>query len=292
MNQVYRILGEHALRAMDVLVRPYLRGCGQMLFQPSARTGCVFLALILWQSPAALVACLAGVLGSTACARVLEYPGKPYFDGEGGFNGGLLGLALALFYQPGGVLAAVAFAGGVLTGLVRVALRGLLPVPSFTAPFILVAWVGFSASGVLGLLPAQAALAQEPWYYGPLNNASQVLFLLDPWVGALVLVAVLLHSRTAAAWVVAASVVAWLTAWLMELPPALCAAGLLGYNALILAAALERRAIAIPLAVAGVILSVFLADLLLETGVTPLSVPFVASAWAVIAVNKAFGRRR
>jgi len=292
VNQVFRVFREGRTSAVDAGVLPFLRGCGQMLFQPSVRTGCVFVALILWQSPAALAACLAGALGSTLCARALEYPGKAYFDGEGGFNGGLLGLAFALFYQPGGVVLAVVFAGGVLTGVVRVALRRLLPVPPFTAPFILVAGLGFAASGILGLVPAQPLSIQGPTIYAPLNNASQVLFLLDPRVGALVFVAVLLHSRTSAAWVGAASAIAWLSAELFRLPPGPCAAGLLGYNALVLAAALEHRSTNIPLAAGGIVLSVVLTDLLLEAGITPLSIPFVVSAWLVIGVQTTLARKR
>ena len=87
----------------------FLRGCGQMLFQPSALTGGAFLLLILSQSTASFVMCVAGALGSTLCAYALEHPDEEYFQGLGGFNGGLLGLALSVFYEFSGLLLTLAF---------------------------------------------------------------------------------------------------------------------------------------------------------------------------------------
>lgn len=261
-----------------------------MLFQPSARTGFVFLVLVLSQSTESLAMCLAGALGSTLCAYVLERPGKAYFDGEGGFNGGLLGLALSVFYEPG-IALPLAFAGGALTGLVRVALNRVLPVPSFTAPFVLVGWLIFMLDGFLGLVPGGPQPSAEHPAYALLTNASQVLFLLDHRVGALVFVAVLLHSRTAALWVLLASAAAWLATDMFDMPAGMTAAGLLGYNGMILAAALQQRGTPVLLATGGVFLTVVLSWLAFDAGLTPLSAPFVLSAWLVIGVETILARR-
>lgn len=263
-----------------------------MLFQPSARTGGVFMVLILWQSTYSFFMCLAGVLGATLCAYAMEHPGKRYFEGEGGFNGGLLGLALSVFYEYSSVLLLIGFAGGAATGLIRVALLRLLPVPPFTAPFIIAAWAAFLVCGdLLGLGALDYASSQAWQGYALATNASQVLFLLDPWVGALVFLAVWLHSRSATAWVCGASLVAWLTTALFSLPADLTAAGLLGYNGLILAAALHHRKTRFALFAAGVVVSVWLSYLFFQTGLTPLSAPFVLSAWLVIAVEAVLARR-
>lgn len=277
---------------MSSFLVPLLRGCGQMLFQPSARTGVMFLVLILSQSTSSFLACLAGVLGATLCAAVLERPGTPYAEGEGGFNGGLLGLALSVFYEYDALLLLVGLAGGAATGLVRVALLRVLPVPPFTAPFVIVAWPAFFVCGHMLGLGAIEAQAVQAWHgYALVNNASQVLFLLDPRVGALVLAAVALHSRSAALRVAGASLAAWLTVLLFNLPADLAAAGLLGYNGLILAAALHHRSVRAPLFVLGVVVSVWLSYLCFRAGVTPLSAPFVLSAWLVIAAQAALARR-
>lgn len=277
---------------MNAFLLPLLRGCGQMLFQPSARTGTMFLALILSQSTSAFVMCLAGVLGATLCAGLLERPGTAYAEGEGGFNGGLLGLALSVFYEYGALLLLIGFVGGAATGLIRVVLLRLLPVPPFTAPFIIAAWPAFFASGNLLGLVALELQASQAWHgYALATNASQVLFILHPWVGVLVFVAVRLHSRAAAIRVLAASVLVWLTVLLFGLPSDLAAAGLLGYNGLILAAALQYRKTRPLLFIGGVVLSVWLSYLFFRADVTPLSAPFVMSAWLVIAAETVLARR-
>jgi len=261
-----------------------------MLFQPSALTGGIFLLLVLSQSTAAFAMCMAGLAGSTACAYALEHPGKAYAEGEGGFNGGLLGLALAVFYEFGVASFSMALVGGLLTGLVRFGLLRMLPVPPFTAPFVLVAWPAFLCAEWLDM-GVRGLPSIDPWpLYALVTNASQVLFVLDPWVGVLVLVAVWLHSRTAATWVIAASFVAWLAAVLAHLPADLTAAGLLGYNAMILAAALQHRDTRRVLFVAGVATSVLLSYLCFRADIVPLSAPFVLSAWLVIAIEVLLAR--
>lgn len=291
MITVARRLPRPWMEVSRILVLPLLRGCGQMLFQPSVLTGGAFLLLILSQSVSAAGMCLAGVLGSTLCAFRLEHPCRSYYEGLGGFNGGLLGLALSVFYEPSGLLLLTAVAGGVLTGVVRVLLVRALPVPPFTAPFIIVAWLAF---GVLELAALDTVVPPvlDGWrIYAPATNASQVLFLFHPWVGVLVIAAVWLHSRRAALWVGGASVVGWLTTLLFNMPAELAAAGLLGYNGLILAAALKHRDTHILLVMAGVVLSVWLSRLFFEAGITPLSAPFVLSAWVVIAAEAAWAAR-
>lgn len=277
---------------LTTFLLPLLRGCGQMLFQPSARTGSVFLALILWQSAASFAVCLAGVLGATLVARRLEYPGAAYQEGEGGFNGGLLGLALAAFYEFGGWLLLVGLAGGAATGLIRVAFLRLLPVPPFTAPFVVAAWPAFYLCGqVLGLPPLEPPIPQAWHGYALLTSASQVLFLSVPLVGAWVFIAVWWHSRAAVLWIGGASLIAWLAVLVLDLAGDTAAAGLLGYNALILAAALQHRGTRFVLFAGGVVLTVWLSHLSLEAGITPLSAPFVMAAWLVIALEALLARR-
>lgn len=273
-------------------LNPLLRGSGQMLFQPSAVTGGVFLLLILLQSSASFFVCLAGILGSTLCAYALEHPHEDYYEGLGGFNGGLLGLALSVFYEISSGLLLLVFTGGVLTGVLRVVLLKIMPVSPFTTPFVVVAWLSFLCSDPLGFGPVEPPVVEEWRVYGLATNASQVLFMPHPWVGAIVFVAVFLHSRIAALWVAVASLVAWLTALVFDLPDGLIAAGLLGYNGLILAAALQHRDTPVPLVIAGVVITVWLTYLILLTGITPLSAPFVISAWLVIAAEAILAGRR
>lgn len=277
-------------------VLPLLRGGGQMLFQPSARTGLLFLILIGSQSGASLLACLAGLLGASLCAYALEHPDRDYFDGAGGFNGGLLGLALSVLYDFNGALVVSAFAGGAATGLLRWTLRRLLPVPPFTAPFVAVGWLVLALGGFPGLALSPAAAPVASVDCGQacavVTNASEVLFIADPHVGALVFLAVLLHSVSAAWRIAAASVMAWVTTVLFALPGDLAAAGLLGYNALILAAALKGRRLSRFFATGGVVASVLLSHAFFAAQWNPLSAPFVLSAWLLLGLEAMMTRHR
>lgn len=260
-----------------------------MLFQPSARTGALFLVLLGWQSAAALLMCLVGVFGATLGAWFLEGGGRAWRQGEGGFNGGLLALALVLFHEFGAPLLVIAGLGGAATAVLRAALLRLLAVPPFTAPFVVLAWPALALSRVL-VGPAQPLAVAEPGE-ALLNSASQVLFQQDPLMGALVFAALWLHSARATLWVLAAALLAWLVATMLALPGALMDAGLLGYNALILAAALQQRTVRASLFVAGVAASVCLSALCFRLQVPPLSAPFVLCAWAVIGVQALLARR-
>jgi urea transporter len=67
--------------------------------------------------------------------------------------------------------------------------------------------------------------------------------------------------------------------------------GLLGYNAMILASALELRRTPWPLAIVGVAGTVVLTSAALAFGAIPLSAPFVLTAWIVFAIEPVFRRR-
>jgi urea transporter len=69
------------------------------------------------------------------------------------------------------------------------------------------------------------------------------------------------------------------------------ASGLLGYNAMILASALELRRTPWPLAIAGVAGTVVLTSAALALGAVPLSAPFVVTAWIVFAIEPVCRRR-
>jgi urea transporter len=86
-----------------------------------------------------------------------------------------------------------------------------------------------------------------------------------------------------------ASALAWLTALAGALPAEPIAMGCLGYNAMILAAALHARHTSIVYAIGGVMASVWLSSLCREWGVIALSAPFLAAAWLTMLLTR--GRR-
>lgn len=270
------------------LLQAILRGAGQILFQPSALTGAALLLLVLCGSPQAFILCLAGLTGATACGYWLAPASAATRDGVEGFNGALFGLALWAIYDFSAVLPAIALLGGAATGLVRFVWGRWIPLPPFTAPYVLVMWC-LQALGQHLLSPAAGPVAASAGsgLQVLVTNAAQVLFVSDPWIGALVVVSVLLHSVSAAVWILAASLVAMLTALLpWGVSAELMLGGMLGYNAIILAAALEARRTQIPLALAGFAASVALSVLFIGLPFAMLSAPFVLTAWAIIGCER------
>ena len=108
-------------------------------------------------------------------------------------------------------------------------------------------------------IPAQAIL----------TNASQVLFDATPWIGPLVVLAVLLHSREAAAWITVASIIAWLAAICVNRSADATETGLLGDNAIILASALQSRRTRFSVFIGAVLLTVILTAAFLWWSVPP-----------------------
>ncbi len=276
------------------MLLPALRGSGQILFQPSALTGSLFLLLVLSQSVWGLGLCVSGLVGATLSARALEPGSQAFRDGVGGFNGALAGLALWAMFEATPELPLIAFVSGALTGLVRVGLLRFVPLPPFTAPFVIVTWlVEYAGRVLLNLEAASPPSFSAGTAFAAATNASQVLFVSVPWVGAFVILAVAFHSRGAAVWVALASVVAWLTtAGSFGLLPAdLAAEGLLGYNALILAAAMHMLDVPRSLALVAVMASVWLSALFFLAPVATLSAPFVLVIWLVISGQAWWDRR-
>ena len=84
------------------LLKKMLRGMGQVMFQPSAWTGLLFLAGIIWGSCAnrtGIVAwgALVAVAVSTLTGRLLRLPEDDGTQGLWGFNGVLVGCAFPTF---------------------------------------------------------------------------------------------------------------------------------------------------------------------------------------------------
>jgi urea transporter len=91
-----------ALRFVDI----GLRGFGQVMFQDNPLTGLLFLAAIAWGSivagvPHALRAGVLGVVASTLTAIWLKADKAALMAGLYGYNGVLVGLALATFLAQG-----------------------------------------------------------------------------------------------------------------------------------------------------------------------------------------------
>jgi urea transporter len=170
--------------------RQALRGCSQCAFQSNEITGVLFvLAAAVFNWRMALFFAVSVVLG-TMVARLLRGNSDLLDLGLFGFNSGLMGLALANFFQPEPMLWVWMVIFASVTAGVAVALSRLLKFPFIAAPFILTFWAvwaladGFSLSAV-----DFGDFADDPvrWGKALLTTLGAALFTPSPLSGAIFL---------------------------------------------------------------------------------------------------------
>nr|WP_262418652.1 MULTISPECIES: urea transporter [Streptomyces] len=233
-----------------------MRGPAQVMFLADARTGAVFccaLATVDWRYGGYA---LGGALLGTGTARLLHVARDRVEQGLEGFNSCLLALCLAVFLDAGRLSTALlAAAGCVVAAVATAAVARLLSVwhlPPLTLPYCLLASALTVAApafrriwphgGSLAALPRTANGPTVP-HPGDLwraffNNVSQVFFLDEWYVGALLLLGLFLASRSAGLVACAGSATGVLTAWALGAPTNRIADGTMGYNAVLVALAL------------------------------------------------------
>lgn len=131
--------------------RQVLRGFSQCAFQANEISALFFIAaatIFNWRMGASYVI---SVVVATVVARLLG--GIPVLLGLGlyGFNSGLMGLALANFFQPGTTLWVWVPVMAAVVAAVTVAMSRWLPFPFLAAPFIGVFWAMWPLAGTMGL---------------------------------------------------------------------------------------------------------------------------------------------
>ena len=186
-------------------------------------------------------------------------------------------------------------------------MRGYVPFPTYTTPFILATWGVFFIGRAAGLLSAGTG-------YGPLipdlpagflvdsaaHGVSQVMFQASIWTALFFLVGIAVNDRRHATWVLLGSIVGMalagyhVDAAARSLDPERLIEraqfdniqlGLYGYNATLVAVALFlwRRSVVPPLL--GILFSVPLTELVPRLGLPALTAPFVLAAWLVILLG-------
>ena len=189
-----------------------LRSIGQVMLQNNPLTGLLFLAAIAWGSYAAGVprVAIAGVLAvvvANLTAQWLNADSESLHAGLYGYNGVLVGLALATFLSPNALMWVYVVLGASVSVIAMLGtVNALKPwgVSSLTFPFVLTTWLlllaTYGFSGLVGAaLPAgDVVIAFQPYEASPLKlidllqgvlqSISQV-FLKANGVAALLLLA-------------------------------------------------------------------------------------------------------
>lgn len=267
-----------------------LTGVGQIMFQNSPVTGAFFLIGIAVASPVvAAGGAIGSVLGS-ATASFLRFPRDEIRDGLYGFNSSLVGMALLAIHQPVFLNYVLVLVGSILAALVTYSMRRRMPLPSYTAPFIVTTWVALFLAGKLAVPTVIAATpAADAGFSFPaavVRGISEVMFEGNILTGMLFLVGIVLCSWKDAVWAVIGSVVGLLTAISHHDPELNLALGIYGYNASLAAIALALYRPSLLLPMIGAFLSVILTESMPRVGLPTLTAPFVLATWMTMLLDK------
>jgi urea transporter len=250
--------GSSAMRFIDI----NLRGVGQVMFQDNPLSGALFLAAIAWGSfatgvPHVLFGGLVAVAASTLTAQWLRAEPASLRAGLYGFNGVLVGMALATFVAPGPLLWCYVVLGAAVSVVAMEATANVARtwgMPALTFPFVLVTWLlllatyGFSglsgaalpSAGTVAPFQSMAATRLDAALFvqATLLSISQV-FLKGSTIAALLFLAGLaVNSVAAAVAAVAGAILAVFTAHALGAESDLVTGGLLGFSPVLTAVAL------------------------------------------------------
>jgi urea transporter len=307
------------------VVDTLLRGVGQVMFQNNPLTGLLFLVGIFVNSFKFGGAGLLGLAASTLAAYLLGADRALIRAGLFGFNGILVGIALAFFFEFDFLLAVYIVLGAVVSTVVMMALINLLSpwdMPALTAPFVLTTWLMLFAVYQFGFLhpteliapvtpdptaAVQTELRELATGSGGLTAANvaqgffrgvgEVMFEDNLLTGLIFLVAIAVNSRISAAFAALGSAVGLLTALALGGEGFTAYHGLYGFNAVLCAIAIGglffvltwRSAIYALLAAAfSVIAFAAIAVLLSPIGMPALTAPFVLTTWLFLWPKDSF----
>lgn len=282
-----------------------LRGVGQVFFQENALTGALFIVGIAFSSPVMALGGLVGAAIGTALAWVLKYDKGEWTAGIYGFNSTLVGIATFFFFAPDALSIALMVIGSAAAVLVTRVMRGHVPFPTYTSPFIVTTWVIFFVGKAMGASPQTdypllvPNLPVSPVVEATAHGIGQVMFQGSVWTGIFFLVGIALNDRQHAGWVLLAAIVGMAVASYhvdaaeRAIDPERLVErdmfenirlGLYGYNATLAAVALFlwRRSMIPP--ILGMLLSVPLTEAVPRVGLPALTAPFVLATWIVLAL--------
>jgi urea transporter len=169
-------------------------------------------------------------------------------------------------------------------------MRRRLPVPTYTAPFIVTTWVAYYVADQIGITVVASAPAgpEQPLDVtsAVVKGISEVMFEANVVTGVLFVVGILLCSWPGAIWALLGSLVGTLTGMSYQAPEVNLSLGIYGYNAALAAMALGLYRPSIMLPIVGAVLSVPFTEKLPFIGLPALTAPFVISCWIIIGLDR------
>lgn len=270
-----------------------LKGIGQVMFQEHAGTGLLFLAGIAVAGPVLALGALLGAVIGPAVARLMRLDPSPIEAGIHGFNPTLVGIAIPFYLRPDSPWTwALTLAGCAAAVPVTHLMRTYLKFPTYTLPFIVTTWavllIAHAALGhAIDVKPAPPDHTPRDFFTALFSGVAEVMFGANAITGLLFLAGIAWSNRRHALIALLGSLAGTLMAIYHNDPTETIGLGIYGYNAALaaLAAYLWRRSLQRPLLAA--LISVPLTEFFPKPlEIPPLTSPFVAAAWIVLATGR------
>lgn len=268
------------------------RGVGQVMFQNHAVAGWLMLLGIAIEAWPLALAALAGNVTGSLTAWMAGLDRDAIRQGLYGFNGTLVGLAVGVLFLPSWVSGLLLVAGSALSVALARGFSRWGKVPGYTAPFILATWLlyGLVVLCCPQLLQTPAAATGSEDYAlvdAALCGIGQVMFQSHPWSGLVFLLALVLSSWRAAVFALVGTLLPLPVVMALGVEASAVNLGLLGYNAVLCAMALDDGSRSCWKAVvAAVFLSVALQGVGMYVGGLTLTAPFVLATWVVLLFKR------
>lgn len=278
-------------------LRLLLLGFGQVMFRCNIVSGFLFVAglcvaAICLGSPSLAAGPLAGCAAATLAGSLL-FGRAGGEDGSWGFNGALIGCAMAALPLDAdtALLWCVLIAGAAISPVVKHLLdRVLLRIgrTSLTMPFVLITWAAIlilgtnTPAGISAMPPSSAATALAA---SLLKGISEVFLMDSTIVGAIFIAALAADSLRAALLALAGALAGFIVASLTGAAPEAIYNGLYGFSpaltAIAVGSSFKRADIAAVMYTALACVATVIIQLLLEfAGIPPLTAPFCIATWA------------
>ncbi len=268
-----------------------MSGIAQVIVQPCSLSGLIILASIAIHSWKMALGALFGSMIGTATAKIINYDNNDISLGIFGYNATLIGIANIYFFQTTIISVIVFFLSCILSVFVTYWIPKYIKLPAFTAPFVFITWFIILIGDLIKLDTANdvANFADNIHTAGLGEAVGQVYIQGNGITGVIMLIAILLCSKSSFVWAIIATLSTWLIAHALNYPEANIQNGLFGFSAVLTAIALQNmKPILFPLI--GIVLTVFVTQAFILSGWPSLTAPFVFVSWIITIIHLGYGK--
>ena len=270
----------------------FFRGISQIFLLNNVITGILFLAGAFYNSWLIGIGAVIGVLAGTFTALLFKYKRDDINQGLYGYNGALVGLATVYFFGFSMPSVIALFFGAILSSIImHFMIKRKLP--PFTAPFIISTWIVMAIMLTLKIMPLKAAQLPNASNLEIIPALSrgigQVMFQENIFAGIILFIGILVCSRISALYALLGTAIGVVVACVCSFPLSMINIGLFGFNGVLCGIAFSNKKwSSLILAMASIVISIFLIYGMVNLGIITLTSPFVLSAWLVLLLEKRF----